>query len=59
MTIETLLYQPLRFMITLIQCTSKRKMISYIDDWTKESMANTIYIYTFIKLMCVLSRHYM
>ena len=51
-TIETLLYQPLRFIITLIQCTSKRNMISYVDDWTNRSMANTICIYTFIKFMC-------
>ena len=52
MTMETQLYQPLRFIITLIQYTSKRNMISYVDDWTKWSMANTICIYTFIKFMC-------
>ena len=52
MTMETQLYQPLRFIITLIQYTSKRNMISYVDDWTKGSMANTICIYTFIKFMC-------
>ena len=27
-------------------------MISYVDDWTKGSKANTICIYTFIKFMC-------
>ena len=49
MKIETSLYQHLRNIITLIQCTSKRNMISYVDDCTKGSMANTICIYYFIK----------
>ena len=58
MTLETLLYQPLRFIITLIQCTSKRNMISYVNDWTNGSMANR-YVYILSLSSCVLSRHYM
>ena len=58
MTVEPLLYQPLRFIITLIQCTSKRNMISYVDDGTKGSMANR-YVYILSLSSCVLSRHYM
>ena len=33
MTIETLLYQPLSFIIALIQCTSKRNMIEQKEAW--------------------------
>ena len=33
MIIETLLYQPLRFIITLMQCTSKRNMIEKKEAW--------------------------
>ena len=41
MTIETLLYQPLRFIIALIQCTSKRNMIEQKEAW----QIRYVYIY--------------
>ena len=35
MAIETLHYQPLRFIITVIQCTNKRNMIEQKEAWQK------------------------
>ena len=58
MKIEIQLYQPLRFIVTLIQYTSKRNMISYVDDRTKGSMVKR-YVYILSLSLCVLSRHYM
>ena len=53
MTIETLLYQPLRFIITLIQCTSKRNVIEQKEAWQAR------YVYILSLNSCALSRHYM
>ena len=47
MTIETLLYQPLRF----TQCTSKRNMIEQKEAWEIR------YVYILSLSLCALSRH--
>ena len=53
MTIETLLFRPLRFAIILIQCTSKRDMIKQKEAWEIQ------YVYILSLSSCALSRHNM